>query len=454
MLIGKGASPSGSRPDRLVGEAGPTAPGRRIRSLDVLRGFALLGILMLNIESFSGPATMHDVPVGTGHPVFVGWHATLDLVILLVKWVFFEGKMRTLFSMLYGAGIVLLAERLEQHGGTGAAADVFCRRNMWLLLFGVLHGTLIWQGDILSQYALVALLFMFPFRRVAAGRLVALGLIVGVLGGTFGVIRMTGAPAVLAAEDLREGGRAALRAHLAPSADQRAALVEDAAERSAMPGRIEAAIRGGRAPYLRSIGPRTEGYLGFVEGLFRSGWILEVIGSMLLGMGLFKSGFLTGAWSSRSYAVAAAAGYLVSAPIVILGVSMAIGQGFTSASITRWMFVPYEAEVFAGAFANAALLLLIVRAGRGGRVANALANGGRTAFSNYILTSVLCQLVFAWGPWKLFGSLEYYEQLYVVAAVWAMNLVASALWLPWFLYGPLEWGWRALVYWRWQPILR
>jgi len=448
------ARPSPDDPIGSLQASGPTTGRERIASLDVLRGFALLGILVLNIETFSGPAMMHDVPVGTGHPAFVGWHASLDLAIFALKWAFFEGKMRTLFSMLYGAGIVLLADRMKRHGRAEHAAGLFYRRNLWLLLFGIVHGTLIWQGDILSQYALVALLFMFPLRRLAAKRLIVIGLAVGILGGTCGVVRMTNAPALLAADRLREAGRVAIRSHRPPSAEQARAIAKDASEQSALPHQVELAIQAGRRPYLQSIGPRTEGYLSFVEGLFRSGWIFEVIGSMLLGMGLFKTGFLTAGMSSRFYLAIAALGYLISAPIVILGIVMANASGFSTASITQWLFLPYELEVFAGAVANAAIILLVVRNGKGKAFTNALANVGRTAFSNYIMTSILCQSVFAWGPWKLYGAMEYYEQIYVVAAVWSINLAASALWLRHFNYGPLEWAWRSLVYWKRPEMLK
>jgi uncharacterized protein len=81
----------------------------------------------------------------------------------------------------------------------------------------------------------------------------------------------------------------------------------------------------------------------------------------------------------------------------------------------------------------------------------ALGAVGRTAFSNYIATSLLCQFVFTWGPWHLYGTLDYYQQIYVVAGVWTLNIVVSTLWLRSFAYGPLEWMWRSLTYWQVQP---
>jgi uncharacterized protein len=433
---------------------GPVALPQRIAALDVLRGFALLGILVLNIESFSGPASLHDVPLGLAKPAFVGWHASLDLVIFAIKWLFFEGKMRTLFSVLYGAGIVLITSRIEARGPSTRSADIFCRRNMWLLLFGLLHGALIWPGDILSQYALIALLFMFPLRHVAAKRLIVVGLAIGILGGTLGVVRAMDVPQVLRAEQLRADGAAALAAHKPLSPEQRTAIDDEAKAKATEPAAIQNNVAQGRAPYFQSITSRTTGYIEFVFMLFRSGWILEVTGSMMLGMGLFKSGFLTGERSKSTYIATALIGYGIAAPVVLTGVSMVVAQGFTVASVTRWIYQPYALEIFAGALANASVVLLIVKNDWLKGITGALANVGRTAFSNYILTSLLCQLLFAWGPWKLYGALEYYQQLYVILGVWAVNLILSALWLRAFAYGPLEWVWRSLVYWRRQPMAR
>jgi uncharacterized protein len=431
--------------------AGPTRSGQRVIALDVLRGFALLGILVLNIESFSGPEALHDIPIGTGQPTFVGWHAGLDVGLLTIKWLFFEGKMRTLFAMLYGAGIVLLTERLEQRGQPGLAADIFRRRNLWLLLFGVLHGTLIWQGDILSQYALVALLFMFPLRHVRARRLILLGTAVALVGGTIGVARFMEVPEVLAQEQLRTDGQLALNAHRVPTSAQSAALEAARNEPQTVASHIAASVAARRLPYLRSIAPRAERYYNFVSALFRSGWILEILGTMLLGMGLYKSGFLTGARSSRAYLLTAAVGYAISVPTVLLGITMFTHDGFSTTSAARWIYPFYEVEVLPAAIANGAVLLLIVRNGWVQSFARALANVGRTAFTNYIFTSVLCQFLFSWGPWKLYGQLAYYEQVFVIAGIWIVNLIASAVWLRFFAYGPLEWMWRSLVYWRWQP---
>ncbi len=115
------------------------------------------------------------------------------------------------------------------------------------------------------------------------------------------------------------------------------------------------------------------------------------------------------------------------------------------------MFGPYYITREAGSLAIAAVVMLIVKSGRFRMPQRLLAAVGRTALSNYLLTSVLCQTIFIWGPWKLFGKLEYYQLMYVVAGVWVVNLILSTMWLRSFAYGPVEWLWRSLTYAKLQP---
>ena len=116
------------------------------------------------------------------------------------------------------------------------------------------------------------------------------------------------------------------------------------------------------------------------------------------------------------------------------------------------MFLPYEVTGLGGMIANASVLMLIVRFGLLKPITNALAAVGRTAFSNYIMTSLICQFYFDWGPWKAYGTLEYYQELYVVAAIWILNVAFSVIWLGFFQFGPLEWLWRSLSYWNKQQL--
>src|SRR5580698_8814574 len=149
----------------------PVARGERISSMDVLRGFSLMGILIMNITDFAFGFANYAYPLSTVKPVFDGLHWKINTAMWFLRWILAEGKMRALFSMLFGAGVILLTERALARGAGIRAADIFTRRNMWLVLFGMLHGYLIWDGDILFYYGLAALLFLFPFRNVRVKRL-------------------------------------------------------------------------------------------------------------------------------------------------------------------------------------------------------------------------------------------------------------------------------------------
>jgi uncharacterized protein len=149
----------------------PVAQAERINSMDVLRGFSLMGILVMNICDFAYGFTNYAYPLSTVKPVFDGPHWKINTVAWFLRWILAEGKMRALFSMLFGAGVILLTERALARGAGIRVADIFTRRNMWLVLFGMLHGYLIWSGDILFYYGTAALLFLFPFRNVRVKRL-------------------------------------------------------------------------------------------------------------------------------------------------------------------------------------------------------------------------------------------------------------------------------------------
>lgn len=425
--------------------------GERLVALDILRGFALLGILAVNVEEFAGPEGFHDVPIGLAKAAFVGWHAHLDLAIMALKWMFVEGKMRGLFAMLFGAGAVLLTERIERRGQPARAADIFLRRNMWLALFGLIHGTLIWEGDILLWYGLTGLLFLFPLRHVSPRKLVGVGSAIWIVGCTFGVANGLHAGSVI-----RDGNRLLVATHLQEAGqkltkEQHAILVAAAEEKRKEPATIAQEVQDGRRNYLASVPSRTATYLAFDAGIWTSGYFSEVLGAMMMGMGLYKLGFLSGNRSTRTYLITVISGYVISVPIVLLGLWHARQLGLTRAALIEWMQLPYAFQILPGTLANASVILLLVRKGWPKPVLDRVGAVGRTAFSNYILTSLVCQFVFAWGPWKLYGAIDYYQYLYVVVAMWAVNLIVSTLWLKAFAFGPLEWMWRSLTYWKVQP---
>ena len=438
--------------EELAGpSSGPTRQKDRIASLDVLRGVAVFGILANNIEDFAGPTGISSgIPLellgkAAGHP-------GLDLAATVIQWILVAGQMRALFSILFGAGVVLLTERVTRRAGAERAA-VFHRRNMWLLLIGLIHGSLIWDGDVTLQYAIIALLFLYPLRHLAAKYLIVTGLVISFTATTVSRLVLNDPAEVMHTAALQEAASVARSEHRPLTEPQReatnAAVAAD--KKTLQLSSTESAD--GRRGYFRTEPGNARGQVEFYTRLFTSGLIFENVGFMIAGMGLYKIGFLTARLSGSTYAAIAVLGYAISIPLILLGFYQASLTGFSNASVTKWLEFPYSVHQIPGILATSSFLLLIIRKGVMLPVQRGLATVGRMALSNYVLSSLICQVVFRWGPDPLYGRLEYYQYFLIVAAVWAVQLLGSIIWLRVFEFGPLEWLWRSLTYWQRQSLL-
>lgn len=376
-------------------------PGR-IEALDVLRGFALLGILTVNAAAFALPAAWSRAPIV--HPPAAGW----DTVAWALVAVLFTAKFYTLFSMLFGVSIYLVGgERSDR-----AAGSRLRRRLFWLSVFGVIHGAAIWYGDILLTYALAGLLVMLA-RSWSASVLIVAG--VG-LHCAFGLLALAsvGAPGV--AYDI---GSERLSAT--------AAL---------------AVVGGFRGGFSDSLQANANEWSRLVTAAYLPA-ALALAPLMLVGLGLFKSGVLTGR-----------APRLVHAGLIVAGLAFLLVQAWLTAEVVRSGFAPQVNAVadltnVLGAplatLAYVSLLVLAVRAG-GGLVTRALAPVGRMAFTNYLTQSLLMTMLFYGGRGPgLYATLNHVQLWAVVAAIWALQLAWSPLWLSRFQYGPFEWLWRSLT---------
>jgi uncharacterized protein len=419
----------------------PVTQRERIPTIDVVRGVALMGILLMNIASFSGPWEMYV------NPLMVGNHRTSNLVAWTIRWVLFEGKMRAAFSMLFGAGVILLTERAERRGAKNVA-DIFLRRNMWLVLFGVLHFYFVWIGDILYYYGLTALLFLYPCRKVRFRNLFIAGILVLAIG--------MGADIFYSVDAIRTRNQGQAAQALQASGkklnqDQQDALKKwnDALDRRKKEHDDD--LKAMRGSYLDALkwrvqwGPRIQ-----ATSYYKFGFP-DVLGMMLIGMGLYRMGFLTGALRYKVYAWTIAVGFVLSIPI----------NGFEAWGMIRDNFQPetpwwvlYQLGRLTGAVANVALVVLISKAGLFKWLTSRIAAVGQTALSNYLFTSISCSILFNGFGFGLYGKLEYYQLYAVVACVWALNLILSPIWLRYFQFGPMEWVWRSLTYWKRQPMRR
>ena len=412
---------------------GGAAPPSRIATLDAVRGVAVMGILLLNIVSFALPAYAYVDPNFAGGASGANWWAWAIVYMLA------DGKMRGLFTMLFGASTLLVAERAL--AGGASPARVHHARMASLFAIGLVHAYLIWAGDILTLYAVCGALLFAVWRwpaRLLAGAAAALlmwQLAVGVLG----YIDTRRFEAIAAAPNASEAVRARW-------ASYRAALVPPHP-----PAAREIAIyRGG----WREIAPARAREAAFLETRVMPGMLPEALGLMLLGMALFRAGFFSGAWPRRAYWGVAIGGYALTIPpyaALALWLTRArfdpivliLSEPLHLVLLRPWMTL-----------AHASLVVLLVTSGSAQWLTARIASVGRMAFSNYLGTSIVCTLLFYGYGLGWFGLLERWQLYPVVLAVWALMLLWSKSWLDRFAYGPCEWLWRSIARGRWQPMQR
>lgn len=401
----------------------------RIATLDVIRGVAVMGILMANIPAFGLPEPAYYSPAVMGPP------SGADLAAWGTTFVLVEGKMRGLFTFLFGASMLLVMDRAEAVGDS--AADVHFRRMIVLFGFGVTHLYLFWWGDILSHYALVGAA-AFLFRKLPARALVMLGLMFVALEWIeLLLLWLNLFP--LRETALAPGATAHAIAAWRPYAD---------AFGNPLPGDVQAEIDAMHGGFWSLIGWRARHAADPLNGVIQIG--LESLGYMLLGMAAFRSGFLTGSWPRTRYLRYAALAFLVTLPVYIATAYCTVAHTFDA----RWVFfgsfvvaTPFRPLMVVG---YAALIVLLARPG--GWLTTRFAAAGRMAFSNYLGTTLICTTLFYGYGFGLFAALPRAQLYLVVLAIWLLMLAWSKPWLDHFRYGPLEWLWRSLSRLEWQPM--
>lgn len=405
----------------------------RHTSIDAVRGFAVLGILLMNIVGMGLPAFAYIDPTYAGH------ESARDLWTWAINNVLTDGKMRSLFTMLFGASAVLIAERAE--GGRPGAAQTHYRRMAWLFVFGMLHAYFFWFGDILVPYAVAGLL-IFPFRKLDPRVQIGIGVAVLVALLAFALATAGQLEAMHAAAAAPGASADALRAWQSVSL-----ILAPPAELARQQ------IAGFGGGFVEALQARAQMVQIFQTMIIPTDILPEAIGQMFIGMGLFRLGFFTLGWSSRAYAITIAVGYLLAVPVTAWMTSNAWRGGFQPLELHHWQ-VWHQTTRTLVALAHASVLLLVIRAGWVPALIARLAAAGRMAFSNYLMTSIITSLVFCGYALGLYGQLSRFELLYVVLGVWALILAWSLPWLERFHYGPFEWAWRSLVKWSPQPFAK
>ena len=426
----------------------PVEGAERVASVDVIRGVALMGILAMNIVAFGWPGPVYSIPIMAPE------YDKADLLLWGFNHLVFDTKMMTLFSMLFGAGLVLMSDRAE---GRGARMGwVYYRRVSWLLVIGLIHSYLIWDGDILVMYASCGFL-LYPVRRWSPKTLIIVGVCLNLLlvPLLFG-FRFVGVP------------------YMRRTAER----VEAQAKAGEKPSTWNQKVHDGYKEMTKSEKPNWEkfvteiatyrgGYAGIVKdrasqliwgqtiGFVLMGWWFAG-GRMLIGMGLMKLGVFAAQLSKRAYLIMMVVGYGIGLPLMLFDAIHESSNGFFLGrqlwhTLEGWPMLTIYGSLPV-VFGHIGLVMLICQAGALPWLTRRLAAAGRMALSCYLFDSIACSTLFYGYGFDFFGSLHRPLLYAIVLTIWTAQLLICPLWLERFRFGPAEWLWRSLTYWKLQPM--
>ncbi|WP_338445416.1 DUF418 domain-containing protein [Pelagerythrobacter marensis] len=422
MTDGQSVAGSGA-PDQAP--VAPAKAGERIASLDFIRGIAVLGILAANIVAFGQPFAAYMYPAAFAVP-----HGEASNWLWVAQFVLIDGKMRGLFTLLFGAGLVLFMDKAWARGRT---RWLQVRRLFWLGLFGLIHFFLIWRGDILFSYAVCGLVAVLCLKWSIKTQLVV-GLL-GYLVGALLYLAMIGPTYFVADTELGEH---------AAFAEMRADLERGKATELQNGHRELEIISDGRyGDFVANNVTEHASDLSFYIML----WVMETLPLMLVGMALYRLGLFSGGFDparQRRWGwIGLIGGGLLTLPIALWAKATGFTYYATLAAFVGFSPLPRLAMVL-----GLAALLALWGAKARGWLAVRLAAAGRAAFTNYLGTSLAMMLVFHGWAGGLYGELGRPALYLVVLGMWVLMLAWSKPWLERFRYGPLEWLWRCLTYGR------
>lgn len=417
----------------------PTQDQARINALDVIRGIALFGILLMNINGMGLPFSYSD-------PSVLGQTEGLNFGVWFTNELFFEGTMRGLFTLLFGAGVILLTTRLIDRGAGISTADVYYRRIIWLLLFGLLNSwVFLWDGDILYFYAVFGF-FLFPFRNlpvknllIIAGILISLGVVWDLSDyQKYKEMKFEADQAL----ELKGSG-----AELDKKGEAAIAKWEEFSHKKT-PEEIQEhidAMHGNYFEIMKAKAPEIQWMQ--TKFLYRYGaW--DILSFMFLGMAFFKMRILHGERKISFYLILAVLGYAIGLSVNYYEVQLITSSNFDPMKIAEAAQSYSLGRLFV-TLGHVGLFMLFIRSGILGFLQRGLAAVGRMALSNYLMHSIITSIVFL--GFGLYGQLERYELYYVVFSIWIFQLITSPIWLKYFQFGPFEWLWRSLTYGKKQP---
>ena len=427
--------------------AAPVAQQERITILDSLRGIAILGILLMNIPGFGLPE------VQTSDPSVFNETGINYKTWYVVDWAL-AGTQRAIFSMLFGAGIILFISRLEKRTNGMEPAIYFFRRQMWLLAFGLFNAfVLLWFWDILYAYAIFGML-LFVFYRKSPKTLLILAFVCLVL--------MT----VRENVDLYRNKQVIQKGELIAKIDttQTKLTVQQQDELGAFNGMKEESSKeakikkaekeisaiGGSYASLYKVQSDKSVHVELYYTYFLA-W--DVLLFMFLGMAFFKTGVITGNASSKIYWLMFIGGLGLGLLLSQFNQKAVVDNNFSQYEYTKNVcFNFYQVQRMLRSIGLFGLIMLMYKSGFFKWFFAIFRPVGQMAFTNYLMQSLIGALFFYGIGLNYFGKLERYELYLYTGVVWIIEIIWSHTWLRYFRFGPLEWAWRSLTYWKKQPI--
>lgn len=421
----------------------------RIDVLDMMRGFAILGIFYMNLPAMMGPMVALF-----GNVRALGW-SLADQKAWLFMETFLEGTQRGMLEFLFGAGLMVTAAKAMEPDGPVAVADLYIRRNLWLLAFGLVDlFILAWMGDILHVYALCALA-LFPFRKMKVKWLLTLGLLLGVaqfIGGALEYVDRSQTQTTYHAAQAKQAKGQALTKPETEAVKTWTEKQKQIAEGNPMTQKLskdEAKARDGS--FTEYAGFFISTYMMInAKGALLFG-IIEAFGTMLIGIALWKLGFLQGKRSTRAYVWALVLAYGFGLTARYVGGL----ERMTFSPIPKTLWMTQELARIAVSLGHVALINLLVRFAWGKGLLSPLKAAGQMAFSLYFLEQII-------GIWVLYSPIGLHLPsgqgwafvLWQASVVIVLLLIFANVWMRVFQSGPLEWVWRSLAYGRKQPFRR
>jgi len=388
----------------------PVVLKERFQSLDVLRGFAVLGILIMNIQSFSMISAAYINPMAYGDMIGI------NKLVWIVSHIVADSKFMAIFSMLFGAGIILFSDKAISKGIK--ARGVHYRRMLWLLIFGLAHAYLLWYGDILVAYAVCGMM-AFGFRK-RSNRTILIWSLIFLMVPTL-LYTATGFSIETWPQESYEQNMDSWLPSQEHTDEEVTAMQGNWFEQ--MSTRVNMAV-----------------FLQTFLFLFYTGW--RVMGLMLLGMLLFRKGILTLQKSQRYYIRMVFLGLIPGLALVVIGLFENFRHNWLlDYSMYFGMNFNYWGSIGV-ALAYIGVVMLICKSGVFNKFRDLLAATGRMAFTNYILQSLIAFFIFYGSGFGLFGRVERFYQVLIVLPIWVVVVAFSKFWLSRYRFGPLEWLWR------------